>query len=102
MREQPEALRLAALLDEKNAAVYRKHATEAAAELRRLVAKIADLEEAARVLWEVATERNRLEAQRDNLLKALDKAAHALKEEGRHYQTAAASAAIAKAKGEQE
>ena len=36
MSEKPNALRLAELLDEGNAAVYRKHATEAAAELRRL------------------------------------------------------------------
>ena len=77
MSEQPNALRLAALLDEGNAVVYRKHATEAAAELRRL------------------------QAERDELLEALDNAAHALKEEGRHYQAAVTYQIIAKTKGEQ-
>ena len=100
MSEQ-NAVRLAELLDERNATVYRKHATEAAAELRRLIAKIADLEEAVRVLSEVVAERNRLEAQRDELLEALEDAAHSLTDGGKHYLASVTYAIIAKAKGEQ-
>lgn len=78
MSEKPNALRLAELLDEGNFFVYRKHATEAAAELRRL------------------------QAQRDELLEALEDAAHSLKDGGKHYRASVTYAIIAKAKGEQE
>lgn len=48
MNTQPEALRLADLLDERRAAVYRKHTTEAAAELRRLHQEVGRMRQALR------------------------------------------------------
>jgi predicted nuclease with TOPRIM domain len=70
MSKQPDALRLAE--DMLNCSFGRTVTVQnAAEELRRLHAKNADLEEAVRLLLTVVSERDRLEAQRDELLEAL-------------------------------
>ena len=68
---QPEALRLADELSKSHLNHYVNHA--AAAELRRLHSKIIDLEESVRILLTVVSERDRIEAQRDALLAALER-----------------------------
>ena len=70
---QPEALRLAECIDGwfHQDDMNIEDAMKAAAELRRLHAENADLEEAVRLLLTVVSERDRLEAQQDELLAAL-------------------------------
>jgi ABC-type transporter Mla subunit MlaD len=84
-------------------ASIRGFGTEAAAKLRRLQAKTEDLEGAVDVLSSVVSERNRLEAQRDELLKAIKSLIDCINEtRGANADKALERArdAIAKATGE--
>ena len=69
---QPEALRLADAIWPWHEGMT-NNLSLAAAELRRLHSKIIDLEESVRILLTVVSERDRIEAQRDELLAALER-----------------------------